>query len=147
MKFRIIIFHVYRVKSIIIDPCIINNRKKIKKRMTISSEMFHDRCTSIRSFCKVGRCIVLQKKKKRRRTEKLERFRSMDRWSPIEANLEHPAPLVFAAPIAFEHVRLLTESVGPPCQRACTGSSIISAESVSSFLKQNDDENEVPSNG
>lgn len=68
----------------------------------------------------------------------------MDRW----ANLEYPAPPVFAAPIAFEHVRLLTESVGPPCQRACTDSSIISAESVSSFLKQkraNDDENEVPS--
>lgn len=68
----------------------------------------------------------------------------MGRW----ANLEYPAPPVFAAPIAFEHVRLLTESVGPPCQRACTGSSIISAESVSSFLKQkraNDDENEVPS--
>lgn len=78
MKFRIIIFHVYRVKFIIIDPCIINNRKKIKKRMTISSEMFHDRCTSIRSFCKVGRCIVLQKKKKKEGEQK--NSRDFDRW-------------------------------------------------------------------
>ena len=33
-------------------------------------------------------------------------------------------------------VRLLTENAGPPCQRACTGSSIGSPESASSFLKQ-----------
>lgn len=122
-------------------------RKKEKRKRESPPKCFTIYVYSF--FLQVGRCIVLQKKKgiegENRKTREISIDGSM---GPIEANLEYPAPPVFAAPIAFEHVRLLTESVGPPCQRACTGSSIISAESVSSFLKQkraNDDENEVPS--
>lgn len=146
VKFRITIFHVFDSLSSI-QNCIvvIIVDKKDREKESISSSTTYV-CYSF--FLQVGRSYrpPEKKKRRRRRAEKLERFPSMDRW--LISSILLP-PVLFAAPIvAFEHVRLLTESVGPPCQRACTGSSIISAESVSSFLKQKrgyDDENEVPS--
>lgn len=131
MKFRITIFHVFDSLSSI-QNCIvvIIVDKKDREKESISSSTTYV-CYSF--FLQVGRSYrpPEKKKRRRRRAEKLERFPSMDRW--LISSILLP-PVLFAAPIvAFEHVRLLTESVGPPCQRACTGSSIISAESVSSF--------------
>lgn len=82
--------------------------------------------------------------KHNRKTEGSRDFHRSNEWKDqlheksvrlrSNANLERSGPI--AASIASKYVRLLTENVGPPCQRACTGSSIGSPESVSSFLKQ-----------
>lgn len=78
--------------------------------------------------------------KHKRKTEGSRDFHRSNEWKDqsvrlrSNANLERSGPI--AASIASKYVRLLTENVGPPCQRACTGSSIVSPESVSSFLKQ-----------
>lgn len=78
--------------------------------------------------------------KHNRKTESSRDFHRSNEWKDqsvrlrSNANLERSGPI--AASIASKYVRLLTENVGPPCQRACTGSSIGSPESVSSFLKQ-----------